>query len=97
MNAQRLELSLLGVGTVLHLEKDAWSTVKLIMQATNEYAPPHANANKGAVVVCNEYMVNPVNFSWKWGEDELPMVDQYTYLGVDMSKDCSWGSQTLQK
>ncbi|MEP5446747.1 hypothetical protein, partial [Ekhidna sp.] len=26
----------------------------------------------------------------KWREDELPIVDQYTYLGVDMSKDCSW-------
>ena len=25
-----------------------------------------------------------------WGEDELPIVDQYMYLGVEISKDCSW-------
>ncbi|MEP2874451.1 MAG: reverse transcriptase domain-containing protein [Hyphomicrobiales bacterium] len=49
-----------------------------------------ANVKKCAVVVCNEDKVNPVNFSWKWGEDELPIVDQYTYLGVEISKDCSW-------
>ena len=41
------------------------------------------------VVVCNEDKVNPVTFKWNWGEDELPIVDQYTYLGVDISKDCS--------
>ena len=30
------------------------------------------------IVVCNEDKVDPVNFEWKWGEDELPIVDQYT-------------------
>ena len=35
-----LEVSLLGVGTVLRLERDAWSMVKRLRQATNEYAPP---------------------------------------------------------
>ena len=49
-----------------------------------------ANAKLWAVVVCNEDEVNPVNFKWKWGEDELPIVDQYTYLDVEISKDCSW-------
>ena len=34
--------------------------------------------------------VNPVTFKWKWGEDELPIADQYTYLGVKISKECSW-------
>ena len=34
--------------------------------------------------------MNPVNFEWKWGEDELPIVDQYTYLGVEILKDFSW-------
>ena len=24
------------------------------------------------------------------GEDDLPIVDQYTYHGVDISKDCCW-------
>ena len=41
------------------------------------------------VAVCNEDKVNLVNFKWKWGEDKLPIVDQYTYLGVEISKDCS--------
>ena len=49
-----------------------------------------ANVKKCAVGVCNEHKVNPVNFKWKWGEDELPIVDQYMYLGVDISKNCSW-------
>ena len=31
-----------------------------------------------------------VNFKFKWGEDELLIVDQYTYLGVEISKECSW-------
>ena len=49
-----------------------------------------ANVKKCAVVVCNEDKVNPVNVKWKCGEDELPIVDQYTYLGVEISKGCSW-------
>ena len=51
-----------------------------------------ANVKKCAVlvVVCNEDKVNPVNFKWNWGEDELPIVGHYTYLGVEMSKNCSW-------
>ena len=31
------------------------------------------------VVVCNEDKGDAVNFKWKWREDELPIVDQYTY------------------
>ena len=49
-----------------------------------------ANVIECEGVVCNEDMVNPVNFKWKWGEDELPIVDQCTYLGVVISKDCAW-------
>ena len=37
-----------------------------------------------------EDKVNPVNFGWKRGEDEVLMVDRYTYLGVETSNDCSW-------
>ena len=36
MSAQMLEASLFGVGTVLRLERDAWSMVKLLRQATNK-------------------------------------------------------------
>ena len=39
MTAQMLKVSLLGVGTVLRLERDGWSMVKRLRQATNEYAP----------------------------------------------------------
>ena len=35
-----LQLSLLGVGTVLRLGNDAWSMVKRLRQATNDCAPP---------------------------------------------------------
>ena len=31
-----------------------------------------------------------VEFKWKWGEEELPIVDRYTYLGVEISRNCSW-------
>ena len=51
---------------------------------------------KCAVVVCNEDKVNPVNFKWMWGEDDLPVVDQYTYLGVEMSKDYSWDAHVAK-
>ena len=50
------------------------------------------NVKKCAVVVCNEDKVNPVHFQMEVGKDELPIVDQYTYLGVEVSKDCSWGA-----
>ena len=44
-----------------------------------------ARNSSTVVVVCNEDKVNPVTFKWKWGEDELPIADQYTYLDVEMS------------
>ena len=44
--------------------------------------------------VRNEDMVNPITFKWEWGEDEIPIVDQYTYLGGHISKDCSWDADT---
>ena len=49
-----------------------------------------ANVSKCAVLVCNEDKKKTVEFKWKWGGEELPIVDQYTYLGVEISKDCSW-------
>ena len=52
-----------------------------------------ANVRKCSVVVCNEDKINTVTFNWKWGEDDLPIVDRYTYLGVEISKNCSWDTQ----
>ena len=40
MSAKMLEVSLVGVGTVPRLERDAWSTVELLRQATHERLPP---------------------------------------------------------
>ncbi|CAB1096020.1 unnamed protein product [Ectocarpus sp. CCAP 1310/34] len=30
---------------------------------------------------------------WKWGIEEIAVVDQYTSLGVEIAKDCSWNAQ----
>ena len=56
-----LEVSLLGAGTVLRLERDAWSTVKGLSQATNEYAPPPPPRRlaHGANNVSLAYTFNP--------------------------------------
>ena len=40
LSAEMLDVSLVVVGMVLRLERDAWSMVKRLRQATNEYAPP---------------------------------------------------------
>ena len=46
MSTQILEVYLLGVGTVLRHERDAWQMVKGLMQATNEYAPLSATYDR---------------------------------------------------
>lgn len=48
------------------------------------------NVAKCAVMGCNEDEDNPVEFKWTWGGEELPIVDKYTYLGVEIAKDCKW-------
>ena len=45
--AQMLEVILLGEGTALLLERDAWSIVKRRRRATNEYAPLLSNGRTG--------------------------------------------------
>ena len=62
------------------------------LQKQNGKAPEYtkewrvtANVNKCAIFVCNEHK-NPVEFKLKWGEEELPIVDQYIYLGVEIKK-----------
>ncbi|CAB1110807.1 unnamed protein product [Ectocarpus sp. CCAP 1310/34] len=43
-------------------------------------------------MVCNENKEEPVEHRWKWGIEEIAVVDQYTYLGVEIAKDCSWNA-----
>ena len=45
-----------------------------------EYDRVTANVNKSAVLLCTEDKKNLVEFKWKWGEEKLPIVDQYTYI-----------------
>ncbi|CAM9463404.1 unnamed protein product [Sphacelaria rigidula] len=40
-----------------------------------------ANIRKCEVRVSDEDEKNPVEFKLKWGEEQLPIVGQYTYLG----------------
>ncbi|CAB1096931.1 unnamed protein product [Ectocarpus sp. CCAP 1310/34] len=51
-----------------------------------------ANVKKSAVMICNENKEEPVEHRWKWGIEEIAVVDQYTYLGVEIAKDCSWNA-----
>ena len=48
-----------------------------------------ANLNECVVAVCNEDKQNPETFKLKWGEDDALIVDQYPYLGEEISKYCS--------
>ena len=52
------------------------------------------NANACAVVVCRKYKLDPVIFTWNWGDNGIPIVDQYTYLGADISKYCFWDTHS---
>ena len=59
MSTSLLEVSLLGVGTVLRLERDAWSMVKRLRQATNEYTPaPHRPQTKRGKRVLHHASIN---------------------------------------
>ena len=51
-----------------------------------------ANVKKSAVMVCNGDRKEPVEVEWKWGVEDLAVVDQYTYLGVEIANDCSWNT-----
>ncbi|CAB1110562.1 unnamed protein product [Ectocarpus sp. CCAP 1310/34] len=51
-----------------------------------------ANVKKSAVMMCNEDREEPVEQRWKWGFEEIEVVDQYTHLGVEIAKDCSWNA-----
>ena len=48
-----------------------------------------ANVKRAENVHVNEDEATPVRFCWKWAEEKLPIVDQYAYLRVDISNDCS--------
>ena len=43
------------------------------------------------MALCDEDTKNAVEFTWKWGEEERPIVEQhiYIYVGVKISE-CHW-------
>ena len=47
----------------------------------------HANVNKSAVLVFGK---DKVKGKWNWGDHVLPIVSNYTYLGVDFSYNGAW-------
>lgn len=52
-----------------------------------------ANLNKCAVLICNEDEENQVEFKCKRVEEELPFVDQCSYIGVEILNNCSWNAR----
>ena len=46
-----------------------------------------ANVSKSAVVVFARELVEG---SWNWGEQALPRLSKYTYLGVDFTSNGAW-------
>ena len=46
-----------------------------------------ANISKSAVMV---FARDAVEGSWKWGQDSLPNVSKYTYLGMDFQFNGAW-------
>ena len=47
----------------------------------------HANVNKSVVLVFGK---DKVKGKWNWGDHVLPIVSNYTYLGVDFSYNGAW-------
>ena len=47
----------------------------------------HANVNKSAILVFGK---DKVKGKWNWGDHVLPIVSNYTYLGVDFSYNGAW-------
>ena len=57
--------------------------LQMQIDAAKEFADKwrfSANVKKSAIMVCNEDKQKPVEYRWKWGVEELAVVDQYTYL-----------------
>ena len=50
-----------------------------------------ANVNKSAVLVFGKYKVKG---KWNLGDHVLPIVSNYTYLGVDFSYNSAWDTHT---
>ena len=48
-----------------------------------------ANVSKGAVMVFTKGVVDSTCM-WKWGEQDLPRVSNYTYLGIEFSSNGAW-------
>ena len=70
MSNQMLEVSLLGVGTVLRLERDAWSMVKWLRQATQMSTP--ASMFEISIPYATVYYTTPP----PWGDFPCPIARQ---------------------
>ena len=70
--------------TVVSLGSDVYLTVLPVPGMSVRY---HTNGNcvLGLRTVFDVYNIPPGAVKWKWGEDELPIADEYTYLGVELS------------
>ncbi|CAB1113082.1 unnamed protein product [Ectocarpus sp. CCAP 1310/34] len=66
---------------------------QLQIDAAKEFADKgrlSANVKKSAVMVCNVDREKPFEYRWKWGVEELAVVDQYACLRVEIAKDGSY-------
>ena len=83
MSAQTsAEVSLLGVGTVLRLERDASPMVKLLRQATNEYPPPPPAPSKIPTpppTVYTTYSIYIINWCIPQPSDFVPLKTAFIF------------------
>ena len=65
-------------------------SLQKLIDITNSYCSKwrlRANVIKSAVMVISK---EAVNSCWKWGENSLPKVSSYSYLGIDFSSNGAW-------
>ena len=58
-----------------------------LINVAHAYCRLKANVSKSAVVVFARELVEG---SWNWGEQALPRLTKYTYLGVDFTSNGAW-------
>ena len=67
-----------------------WGLVSLGNSVVHSYCRKwrlKANVSKSVVMTFGK---GSVEGSWKWGEQDLPRVSKYTYLGIDFAESGAW-------